>query len=79
MKIGYLSQHTFSKMVDRTAIDVFRDEVKVTEAEARQILAKFLFYGYSVFKKVSQLSGGEKNEVEIGPAYVSGYQFIDLR
>lgn len=65
VKIGYLSQHTFSKMVDRTAIDVFRDEVKVTEAEARQILAKFLFYGYSVFKKVSQLSGGEKMRLRL--------------
>ena len=46
-------------------IDAFRDEVAVTEGEARHILAQFLFYGYDVFKKVKDLSGGEKMRLRL--------------
>ncbi|MDQ0273758.1 ribosomal protection-like ABC-F family protein [Cytobacillus purgationiresistens] len=65
VKIGYLSQHVFSNMGDETIIDAFRNEVIVVEGLARQILARFLFYGHSVFKKVSQLSGGEKMRLRL--------------
>lgn len=52
-------------MKDKTIIDAFRDEVKLTEGQARHILSRFLFYGYTVFKKVSQLSGGEKMRLRL--------------
>ncbi len=65
VKIGYLSQHVFSDMKDKTIIDAFRDEVKLTEGQARHILSRFLFYGHTVFKKVSQLSGGEKMRLRL--------------
>lgn len=65
VKVGYLSQHVFSDMKDKTIIDAFRDEVKLTEGQARHILSRFLFYGYTVFKKVSQLSGGEKMRLRL--------------
>ncbi|CAM3794462.1 ribosomal protection-like ABC-F family protein [Mesobacillus zeae] len=65
VKIGYLSQHIFSDTEDETVIEAFRNEVIVTEGEARQILAKFLFYGHMVFRKVAQLSGGERMRLRL--------------
>ncbi|QED49344.1 ribosomal protection-like ABC-F family protein [Cytobacillus dafuensis] len=65
VKIGYLSQHIFSDAKEETVIEAFRNEVKVTEGEARHILARFLFYGYMVFRKVSQLSGGERMRLRL--------------
>ena len=65
VKIGYLSQHVFSNMKDETVIEAFRNEVKATEGETRHILARFLFYGYMVFRKVSQLSGGERMRLRL--------------
>ncbi|MFO1446235.1 ABC-F type ribosomal protection protein [Bacillus sp. Bva_UNVM-123] len=65
VKIGYLSQHIFSDMVDETIMEAFRNEVKVTEGEARGILARFLFYGHTVFRKVAQLSGGERMRLRL--------------
>jgi ATPase subunit of ABC transporter with duplicated ATPase domains len=59
VKIGYLSQHTL-KYSKKTVLEVFREQVYITEEEARHILANFLFYGSSVFKKANQLSGGER-------------------
>lgn len=59
IKIGYLSQHHFNKDND-TVIEAYRAYAKVTEGEARNHLAGYLFYGYDVFKKVKDLSGGEK-------------------
>lgn len=65
VKIGYLSQHVFADAANETVLDVFRSEVEMAEGQARQMLARFLFYGYAVFKKVSQLSGGEKMRLRL--------------
>lgn len=65
VKIGYLSQHVFSDVNDETVIEVFLNEVRVTDEEARHILARFLFYGHMVFRKVSQLSGGERMRLRL--------------
>ena len=59
IKIGYLSQHHFDNQED-TVLEVYRTYAEVTEGVARNQLANFLFYGYDVFKKVKDLSGGEK-------------------
>jgi ATPase subunit of ABC transporter with duplicated ATPase domains len=60
VKIGYLTQHLTLEHSKKTVLEVFREQVYVTEEEARHILANFLFYGPNVFKKVNQLSGGER-------------------
>ncbi|WP_025027881.1 ribosomal protection-like ABC-F family protein [Caldalkalibacillus mannanilyticus] len=75
VKVGYLSQHIFADIGDETLIDVFRNEVRVTEGEARGILAKFLFYGHTVYRKVSQLSGGERMRLRLAQLM---YQDINL-
>lgn len=75
VKIGYLSQHVLMEMEGETVIEAFRNEVHVTEGEARHILAQFLFYGYSVFRKVSNLSGGERMRLRLAQLM---YQEINL-
>ncbi|MEK5393128.1 ABC-F type ribosomal protection protein [Margalitia sp. FSL K6-0131] len=65
LHIGYLSQHVYDSGQNHTVIEEFRNEIHVTEGEARHILARFLFYGHSVFRKVNQLSGGERMRLRL--------------
>ncbi|MGS2778460.1 ribosomal protection-like ABC-F family protein [Robertmurraya sp. GLU-23] len=78
VKVGDLSQHIFPDKKDETVIELFRDEIKVTEGEARHILARFLFYGHSVFRKVSQLSGGEKMRLRLAQMMYQDLNFLIL-
>jgi len=60
VKFGYLSQNIKRDYEGKlSTLEAFRSEVAVTEGEARSILAKFLFFQDSVFKRVRSLSGGE--------------------
>nr|WP_269135849.1 ABC-F type ribosomal protection protein [Sporosarcina cyprini] len=65
VKIGFLSQHAEAANPKARLIDVFREEVSVAEGEARHILAKFMFYGPDVFKRLSDLSGGERMRLRL--------------
>ncbi|WP_088041377.1 ribosomal protection-like ABC-F family protein [Bacillus sp. EAC] len=75
IKVGYLSQHYEAIQQENTVIEEFREEVHVPEGEARNILAGFLFYGYMVYRKVSQLSGGERMRLRLAQLM---YQDINL-
>ncbi|EJR68224.1 ABC transporter ATP-binding protein uup [Bacillus thuringiensis Sbt003] len=77
VKIGYLSQHTYGNMKSNV-LEAFREYVAVTEGEARHILAKFLFYGPAVFKKVTQLSGGEKMRLRLAQLMYQDINFLIL-
>lgn len=65
VKVGYLSQQALEGDQNLRVIDVFRDVALVTEAEARHLLARFLFYGEHVFKRIGQLSGGERMRLRL--------------
>lgn len=78
LKIGYLSQHTFDETMEVSVIDTFRSEISVTEGEARHILAKFLFYGHSVFRKVNRLSGGERMRLRLAQLMYQDINFLVL-
>lgn len=65
VKIGYLAQHDLFPDEEKTLVDAFRDTVMVEEGEARYLLSKFLFYGASVYRKVSSLSGGERMRLRL--------------
>ncbi|MFC7440252.1 ribosomal protection-like ABC-F family protein [Laceyella putida] len=75
VKIGYLSQAGYEGEPEQTVIEAFREEVAVTEGEARQLLARFLFYGSAVFRKVKELSGGERMRLRLAQLM---YQDINL-
>ncbi|MGH1162215.1 ABC-F type ribosomal protection protein [Bacillus mycoides] len=77
VKIGYLSQHAYENMKNNV-LEAFRDCVAVTEGEARHILARFLFYGPAVFKKVTQLSGGEKMRLRLAQLMYQDVNFLIL-
>ncbi|HET7577708.1 MAG TPA: ABC-F type ribosomal protection protein [Bacillales bacterium] len=65
VKTGYLSQAGLEGYDDNTVLDAFRDQVVITEGQARHVLARFLFYGSHVFRKVRDLSGGERMRLRL--------------
>jgi len=65
VKIGYLEQNIKFDNNDASILEVFREAYPVSEGEARGILARFLFYSEDVFKKVNNISGGEKVRLKL--------------
>jgi ATPase subunit of ABC transporter with duplicated ATPase domains len=64
-KIGYLPQNVYFNDEELTVLEAFREDIYILEGPARGTLAKFLFYGENVFKKVKNLSGGEKSRLKL--------------
>ncbi|WP_041058607.1 ribosomal protection-like ABC-F family protein [Jeotgalibacillus campisalis] len=64
-RIGYLAQDALQYEENDRVIDLFRKDLEMPEAEARHVLATFLFYGADVFNKVSGLSGGERMRLRL--------------
>jgi ATP-binding cassette subfamily F protein 3 len=50
---------------DKTVLDVMISNGKMTISEVRDFLGKFLFSGDEVFKKLSELSGGERSRLAL--------------
>ncbi|RKD30510.1 ribosomal protection-like ABC-F family protein [Thermohalobacter berrensis] len=65
VKIGYLPQNIAFEDENTTVLETFMRSCNVIEGVARGILAKFLFYDEDVFKKVANLSGGEKSRLKL--------------
>lgn len=65
VKVGFLSQHFEMSDPKTRLLDAFRDEVNMEEGESRHILAKFMFYRPDVFKRVGDLSGGERMRLRL--------------
>ena len=59
-------------------ITALQRETAVTDSEARNMLASFLFTGEDVFKKVKQLSGGEKSRLRLLQLMSGNYNFLVL-
>ncbi|WP_339253712.1 ABC-F type ribosomal protection protein [Sporosarcina sp. FSL W8-0480] len=78
VKVGSLSQHFEIVNPKARLIDVFRDEVSVTEGDARHILAKFMFYGPDVFKRIADLSGGERMRLRLAQLMHQDINFLVL-
>ena len=65
-RVSYFSQHAADSLrIDLSVIDSIHDIADMTETEARNYLARFLFTGDDVFKSVGMLSGGEKNKLAL--------------
>ena len=65
VRVGFLSQHFEITNPKARLIDVFREEVSMFEGEARHVLARFMFYGPDVFKRLGDLSGGERMRLRL--------------
>ncbi|WP_313370950.1 ATP-binding cassette domain-containing protein, partial [Sedimentibacter sp.] len=66
VKIGYLSQEVSFDNEDVSIVDYFSYYYGISLREARRELAKILFTGEDVFKRISTLSGGEKSRLKLG-------------
>lgn len=65
VKIGYLPQIINFPNGDQQLLEYFKNEVRLNEQRARQILAGFQFYKEDVNKRIKNLSGGEKIRVKL--------------
>ena len=78
VKVGFLSQHFTIEDPKARLIDVFRKEVGIEEGEARHVLAKFMFYGPDVFKRIGDLSGGERTRLRLAQLMHQDVNFLVL-
>jgi ATP-binding cassette subfamily F protein 3 len=62
----------------KTVLEEAMDATGFDTPEARDLLGAFLFSGDDVFKKVSALSGGEKNRLSLAEIVVSGANLLLL-
>ncbi len=65
VKIGYLPQHLQFEDEEQTILEYFLSQHQITNEAARKQLAKVLFYKEDVFKKIKNLSGGEKSRLKL--------------
>lgn len=71
VQTGYFAQDLAGFDEDNSVLDELLDARDMTSAEARNILAQFLFKGDDVFKAMTSLSGGERNRVALAKLMVS--------
>jgi ATP-binding cassette, subfamily F, member 3 len=63
---------------NKTVLQEVMDATGIKAPEARDLLGAFLFSGEDVFKKVSSLSGGERNRLSLAEIVVSGANLLLL-
>jgi ATP-binding cassette, subfamily F, member 3 len=78
VKIGYIPQEIkFSNEAD-TILEYFLKNYRGSETEARTFLAKYMFYGENVFKRLKDLSGGERVRLLIAELVIKQTNFLIL-
>lgn len=65
VEMGYLPQKVTFSDEEKSVLDTYIDESGATLSQGRHDLAKILFYGDDVFKRVNMLSGGEKSRLRL--------------
>ena len=79
VSIGYYDQTQESLPDDKTALDAVWDWYpERTETEIRRALAAFLFRGDAVFRRVGQMSGGERARLLLLRLMLAGDNFLLL-
>lgn len=79
VKIGYYDQEHQVLHMDKTVFSEIADAYpKLTETRIRTLLAAFLFTGDDVYKKISDLSGGERGRVSLAKLMLSEANFLIL-
>ncbi len=79
VKIGYYDQEHQVLHMDKTLIEEISDDYpKLTQTKIRNVLAAFLFTDEDVFKRVSDLSGGERGRLSLAKLMLSEANFLIL-
>lgn len=77
--IGYYDQEHHVLTMENTLFEEISDTYpEMTNTEIRNLLAAFLFTGDDVFKRVSDLSGGERGRMSLAKLMLSKSNFLIL-
>lgn len=77
--IGYYDQEHQVLHPDKTIFDELQDTYpQMNNTRVRNVLAAFLFTGEDVFKKIEDLSGGERGRVSLAKLMLSNANFLIL-
>ncbi len=79
VQIGYYDQEHHVLNMDKTAFQEISDTYPaMTNTEIRNVLAAFLFTGDDVFKRIGDLSGGERGRISLAKLMLSDSNFLIL-
>ena len=79
VSIGYYDQEHHVLHMEKTIFDEISDDYPhLTNTEIRNVLAAFLFTNDDVFKRISDLSGGERGRVSLAKLMLSNANFLIL-
>ena len=79
VEIGYYDQEHHVLHSEKTLFDEISDDYPaLTNTQIRNTLAAFLFTSDDVFKKISELSGGERGRVSLAKLMLSNANFLIL-
>ena len=79
VKIGYYDQEHHVLHMEKTLFDELQDTYPdMNNTEIRNVLAAFLFTGDDVFKRIKDLSGGERGRVSLAKLMLSECNFLIL-
>jgi ATP-binding cassette subfamily F protein 3 len=78
LKIGYFAQVHTDLDPERSVLDTILEAENLPLGEARSFLARFLFRGDDVFKRIGDLSGGERSRVALAKLVLQRANFLLL-
>lgn len=78
VKIGYYSQQHEGLTPSNTVFDEILSSFGLNDEQARSCLGSFLFKGDDIYKRVSDLSGGEKSRLALLKLMLTGANFLVL-
>lgn len=79
VQIGYYDQEHHVLNMENTAFQEISDAYPaMTNTEIRNVLAAFLFTGDDVFKRIGDLSGGERGRISLAKLMLSDSNFLIL-
>lgn len=78
VKIGYYSQQHEGLSPSNTVFDEILSSFGLNDEQARGCLGAFLFKGDDIYKRVSDLSGGEKSRLALLKLMLTGANFLVL-
>lgn len=78
IKIGYIPQKIQFTNEEDTILKYFMYDYNESETKARTYLAKYMFYGENVFKRLKELSGGERVRLLLAKLVLQKTNFLIL-
>jgi ATP-binding cassette subfamily F protein 3 len=78
VKVGYYSQGMVALVDEQTVLESFLETKNMPFEQARSYLARFLFQGDDVFRKIGDCSGGEKSRLALARLLITGPNLLVL-